>query len=135
MSENTESTFVLGPIQKVWIKSLREHPERQGKRVLGLKSTDGLTYQACCLGEGGLIAGVCEWRGNILCVTTTGADCYLRDDAYKALGLDNYSGKPIDLDFGLEAKSLAFMNDEGISWQEIADLLEKHPEKYFRESK
>lgn len=39
----------LGPIQKAWVQSLREHPERQMRYVLGKGTPDN--YTACCLGE------------------------------------------------------------------------------------
>src|SRR6187551_1661657 len=42
----------LGPLQKLWIASLREHPERQTMFSLGRRHTeDGKPYEACCLGE------------------------------------------------------------------------------------
>jgi len=65
----TINTIPLGPIQKKWIKSLKKHPKRQLTNQLGKrKSFMGITlsYKACCLGEGGLIAGVCKWDGNNL---------------------------------------------------------------------
>lgn len=66
------SDFRLGPLQTKWIQSLRDHPERQLKGSLGNRYADG-SYKACCLGEAGLIAGVCFWREDGRLTTIDGA--------------------------------------------------------------
>ncbi len=56
--------MTLGPLQLKWIKSLERRPKRQTKGKLGTRTSFlgfTLSYKACCLGEGGLIAGVCNW--------------------------------------------------------------------------
>lgn len=123
----------LGPIQKAWIASLRANPERRMSGTLGRRYSDG-TYKACCLGEGGLIAGVCEWVEDRLQVKGTdvngGCTFYLKNEAYESLGLINEKGQHIsNPEF-----SLSELNDFGKTWPEIADILEKNPEDYFTHS-
>lgn len=122
--------FKLGPIQKKWIKSLKEHPERQMSGQLG-RQRNG-SYKACCLGEGGIIAGVCKWEGNIL-VTAIGHKMYaLEHGSYKKLGLRDSLGETLQSYYYMP--TLADMNDEGMKWYEIAAILEVFPEVYFNKS-
>lgn len=135
-----EEKFVFGPIQTAWLKSLRENPDRQMKHSLGQKdyldadpdSQDAEKYHACCLGEAGLIAGVCEWEGYILVV----AGCEYKSknksllEVYGAIGLrSNIGGAKDNID------SLANLNDGGKTWPEIADIIEANPTRYLAESK
>lgn len=128
----------LGPIQKAWLASLKEHPERQYVGALGRKEEGGDNYQACCLGEGGLIAGVCEWAdsGGLIIKdiyvpgSATHRGFYLSGNAYRELGLYGPKGEhrdsPDDLD-----KSLSGLNDAKKPWLEIANIIEANPEHYF----
>lgn len=138
----TESaTITLGPIQKEWIRRLRAHPERQQESALGTQKPDG-TYTACCLGEGGLVAGVCHWGGHSkLCVpdpTAEGEDQegFLGYGAYQALGLWNSRGgfhSPVVTPTE-SYTSLANMNDGGLTWPQIADYMEANPDNVFERS-
>jgi hypothetical protein len=120
----------LGPIQKAWIASLRAHPERQMTGKLGERRSNG-TYQACCLGEGGLIAGVCHWNasGTLESMVETGNSGTLGGGAYNSLGLYGPTGKNKK-----KPMSLSSINDAGTSWSEIADMLEDNPEDWFQRS-
>jgi hypothetical protein len=120
----------LGPIQTKWIESLEKHPERQGYRELGRRNEGSEYYQACCLGEGGLIAGVCEWRDNRLYSISGHTSGTLSGDAYKALGLYSATG----MCFDGQGRSLADLNDDLVPWPEIAAILRRNPEVYFKES-
>lgn len=125
-----EKIFRLGPIQEAWLKSLEEHPERQGVKRLGKKNSEGL-YTACCLGEGGLIAGVYEWDGSSL-VTVTSADKSYNnlDFVYESLGL--YDGVGSNFNGG---KCLTRLNDTATTWPEIAAMIRANPEQWLKESK
>lgn len=126
------SDFKLGPLQTQWIQSLRDYPERQMRSVLGDKKPDG-SYQACCLGEAGIIAGVCRWDDYGSLVTNDGfSSSILAQDTYKAIGLRSPRG---DAKAKTEVKSLAYYNDYGKTWPQIADILTEDPEMYFTEPK
>ena len=133
-----KTKFELGPIGKAWVKSLRENPERQMSSQLGEKNEDG-TYKACCLGEYALVASemnpsiaqLVEWdsHGELYC----GSIEFL-EDAYKELGLKSYRGslsKPLVVSDDVVYYSLADMNDDGMSWPEIADYVEANPHNVF----
>ncbi len=128
----------LGPIQKAWIKSLKEHPERQNKNFLGYILSSG-EYKACCLGEIHIIG--CKMRS----LPIPFYEGRIKDgecestliDSYKDYGLRSHTGY---FDYEVEIKgiiytSLTDMNDKGLTWPEIADYVEAHPENVFSESK
>jgi len=119
--------FEFGPIQKEWIAYLKAHPEEQLKSHLG-RIIDG-KERCCCLGRGGIIAGVCEWNNDVLITNPGKNPDLLHENTYKALGLRTTSGGPTKGD------SLAYHNDIGRTWPEIAKILEKHPRRYFTCSK
>lgn len=129
-----KSKFQLGPIQTKWLESLEAHPKRQMKSSLGTKKQeDGDEYKACCLGELGLIAGLCEWRGTDLTVTQDGckiSDTYLIN-VWEELGLRSERGSADD---GEESNDLAELNDGGYSWPDIAARIRKNPEAYLTKS-
>jgi len=125
--------FELGTIQKEWIKSLREHPERQMKARLGEGSEDN--YRACCLGEwcvvynrmrglpapfkdGKIISSNERLDGDTTLIGEHGV-CF-----YSPSGLIMTPG----------ASSLSYMNDSGKTWPQIADFVEANPEAVFIKS-
>lgn len=120
----------LGPKQLEWIKSLREHPERQLKGALGIKSHDRI--QVCCLGEYGLICNVIRFypghrelscHGNWRILTDVWKDIGLHSDFGDFVIYKNYKGR--------NYTSLAKMNDGGMTWSEIADYVESDPDNVF----
>lgn len=140
--------FELGPIQKQWISNLRKYPERQAKGILGEKKGD--SYRACCLGEGLLCLK--RSKGEELPFDRDG---YLFDgdmdvvnvgdflfESYKDLGLLSEKGEiattsnevlnhlvnsfPYQTNY-----TLAYLNDIGTTWPQIADFIEKFPEAVF----
>lgn len=117
--------YPFGSLQSKWIRSLERHPERQMKGQLGQKEEDG-SYKACCLGEAGLIAGICEWKGDTLQIISNHSTACL-SESYSAIGLKDAWGEA-----GVRRlPNLACMNDNGISWPEIAAHLRKYPHEYF----
>ena len=116
--------FKFGPLQRAWIDYLRAHPEEQYKGSLG-KKIQGVE-RCCCLGRGGIIAGVCKWAENTL-QTMDGSTGLLEFKSYKALGLRGKAGEPKNKHFS----ALSHLNDSGKTWLEIADILEKFPKQYF----
>lgn len=124
----------LGEIQKAWIKSLRENPNKQGWGTLGIKDNN-----YCCLGEAlcvlksikneSLKYGV---HGELI----DGKDEHYLTDSYKELGLYDEKGRlddKITHDFR-SYSSISEMNDCGLTWLEIADYIEQNPENVFTKS-
>lgn len=128
----------LGIIQKTWIQSLKDHPERQEKGILGYKSKNG-NYFACCLGELHIIG--CQMRNLPPPFNSEGI---LKDDntfitlkdSYKEYGLKDERGSfdSIVTIHGKHYLSLAAMNDGDMTWPEIAKFIEENPEKIFTHS-
>lgn len=121
-------TFKLGPIQEAWLQSLEQHPERQLQGALGKKNDDG-SYKACCLGELGLIASLCEWSNNILHIIGQPGLAFTLSNIYNKVGLRGSNGVAMP-----PHDSLARLNDRGVTWPEIAAIVRANPESYFNES-
>lgn len=117
----------LGPIQTKWVESLEKYPQRQMKFRLGYSSSDG-SYKACCLGEGGLVAGVCNWSNGRLLTKNTASFTGL-DGVYEHLGLRDSGGT-----IQGTSNSLANMNDSDKTWPEIAAFIRENPTLVFTKS-
>jgi hypothetical protein len=149
MNIETQNKFELGPIQKEWVRRLREHPERQTMGQLGYKRSDlDVPYRACCLGEGSIL--LCElnkkdlqWdkideTESLYDLISNGCRDSLSDEDYTALGLRDKIGsfaKSYEYpDTYNIYGSLAEMNDEGMTWIQIANYIEANPENVFVKS-
>lgn len=131
-------TIKIGPLQEQWLQSLEQHPERQMYYWLG-RQQEGGDYKACCLGEAGLVSGVCEWKNGKLCVkkeyvknSPEGDRDYERTlnyDSHKVIGFRDEGGSNRD-----GTKQLFNMNDENIPWPEIAAIIRKDPSDWFTHS-
>lgn len=120
----------LGPIQKKWVKSLKENGHRQMTRRLGEKK--GSEYTACCLGELGLIAGVCRFDKHGGLREKKSDNYRTLYESYESLGLNSPIGEFNITD--TETSSLAHLNDDGHTWYEIACYIEAYPELFFNKS-
>lgn len=128
----------LGPLQKELVKSLRNHPERQGKHFLGRRLPNG-RYEACCLGEAGLIAKVCSFnKYRRLSVKSNKNQYYLCDD-YKEIGFYDSRGAIKNTSYlNNEPETLSDINDsqdnEWGDWVDISYYMEACPEMFFSKS-
>ncbi len=131
--------FELGPLQKLWLKQLRKYPERQMKNALGQGTPKN--YKACCLGELHLCAFRLQKKalpfnkGGVITVVESGSISTLTG-VHENYGLRDSTGNA-DRDFKTSLgpyRSLAVVNDTGISWTEIADIIEKDPINFFNKS-
>ena len=126
----------LGPVQKEWVEYLRNNPSKQMKSCLGhVNPSNGEIIRACCLGAGLIIA-----RKN---QPDKGYDSngVIRDldenEIINTAAIENPDLLGLHDGFGFipkDAVSLAMLNDEGKTWPEIADFIEKHPEEVFSKS-
>lgn len=123
-----------GPVQRLWLDNLRKYPERQTTNRLGEGTPEN--YQACCLGE--LL--LCYHKAKNLELPFI--DDYIMDDesnavlccSFERLGLKDETGRfmePQDQEINC---SLSTLNDEEMSWPEIADFVENNFEKVFNKS-
>ena len=120
--------------QKLWIEALRSGKYEQAVGVL--ESTSG---GFCCLG---VACKVAEEHGVKVIYDELGTIDGNHLDYQRAvqewLGLINVDGFPsIDgSPFNLAARyaALTAMNDNGVSFEEIADIIEANPEVYFYET-
>lgn len=132
--------FQLGPIQQAWIKELREHPERQLKNHLGRKDDEGI--KLCCLGQGLCILDLINGVESVFTENAwlvDGSDRRSLAVSHSSLGLHDSLGYFKDPVTHNDTKidgydSLAQCNDSGMSWPQIADLIEKHADKIFTHS-
>lgn len=115
---------ILTPNQTLWIAALRSGDYRQGRNSL----CDNRNY--CCLGVAAELfqTPTTEVRtdpeGTVYFDTHCGvAPTYVME----ALGLRGNTGPSRGNPF----RSLAALNDNGCSFDEIADILEAHPGEYF----
>jgi len=123
----------IGPIQEQWLQRLEQHPELQTNARLGELTEDG--YRACCLGEYLLTYHRCLgtdisrlFNNGVL---QDGDDYYVLVESFDDLGLQDDAAHI----FGdCEYDSLAEMNDNGVSWPEIAAYIRKYPEMVFTKS-
>lgn len=121
----------LGPNQRRWIKALRSGRYKQGKHVLRRGE------KHCCLGVG---CRIFRLRGSV----TIGGKWRYEDEP------DTNEGAPVKLQRLLairgsaallrgtllkEQGALASANDSGVTFAQIADFCEAHPEAVFTEAK
>lgn len=142
----------LGPLQKQWVQSLREHPERQLKNALGRGEPE--SYRACCLGELHVLG--CQFfhepppfdKGTIVDdpndETEDAVTCLGKHyEKYGLRALDGMLNVMVDkvtwprfksYNGPKQFASLAGMNDGGLTWVEIADYIENNPDNVFTKS-
>jgi hypothetical protein len=112
---NSENKQELGPKQKLVVEALRSKKYTQGKDRLCTITESGAYY--CCLGVMNEVLGLGETDNN-----------YLRN-TYLDIGLYSSSGANRDA-----TTTLATMNDSGVIFPEIANLMESNPEMFFSKS-
>lgn len=128
----------FGPIQQAWLESLENHPERQTDSCLGYRTDTG--YEACCLGELLIINN--RVNGLPLSDLFSSESGVLHDGnhdetlctSYKDVGLYNEDGGFVNAPIryrNTPYTSLAAMNDDGVTWPDIAQFVRENSEEVF----
>ncbi len=123
--------IIPGPLQRKWLDSLRNNPQRQVGGRLGIKEGNG-DYKVCCLGELGLITGECEFTDKGVLTEKRNFSTGALHCSYRFLGLNSPFGDAVKDDFSL--RPLSVLNDSLMIWPEIADHVEENFEYYFTKS-
>jgi hypothetical protein len=109
-----------------WLKWLRDNPERQSDKQLKTPQEDG-TDKFCCLGVACQISGLGGWdKLHYFIPGGERQQYFLPDEVVEWLGFDKYHNDP-DFSYGDDPddyKSLSGRNDDGDSFEVIADALE-----------
>lgn len=123
----------LGPRQRAWVEALRSGKYKQGRRVLRNNSDE-----FCCLGVACDIYDSSGWIRRELDVFAyslrASAPMEVKTSSLPELvrqyfGLETPDGDAVDH----KHFALIHLNDNGSTFEEIADVLEKHPSAYFNE--
>ncbi len=114
--------------RKKWVEALRSGKYEQGKYILAKENLSG-TYSFCCLGVAAHILGEPE---DLLSAYSTLRDLPDIMDAYGLIDdagacyVKNTEGEGYD-------GCLAELNDDGFTFEEIADIIESDPKGLFRD--
>lgn len=113
-------------IAEAWVADLRTNPPKTTRRLF-----DGNGY--CCLGRLALVLG-CDFTrvGEDYCPRLNGetlqVEAYLSQELMGLSGMKSRNGVVEEIG-GPDDVVLAQLNDDGVSFAEIADVIEKHWEK------
>ncbi len=147
-----KTDFKFGPIQTKWIEELEANPEKQMKDCLGFVDDDNNLIEGCCLGMAEVciskISGspIIKIKNDDKYILTSNNNEFTLGN-YKNIGLNsnigNFKNKfiivYIEKIFGKNCDGignfLAYLNDNVLTWPEIAILLKTFPENFFNESK
>lgn len=127
----------LGPNQKLWLEALRSGEYTQTTEVLHNLETGGV----CCLGVAAILFktketrvqdGLCEERSHKEKVRWYDFEQAVAPPyVVRNLSLRSQSGVPVCITH----TCLTDMNDEGKTFEEIADIVQANPFQYFIEPK
>lgn len=112
MQPNENPKQELGPKQKLVVDALRSGKYIQGRDRLCTINENGTYY--CCLGVMNEVLGLGE------------TDIHYLRNTYLDIGLYTDTGS-----FKNRITTLAGMNDRGVTFSEIANLMESNPETVF----
>lgn len=120
----------LGPNQKKWLAALRSDDFKEGTYNLNKNG------KFCCLGVAAELFKTKDTKVSKSGYLVTYDDFVAKAPPYviSDLGLLSDLGKhKFEYKFG--PKSLANLNDEGMSFKDIADMIEADPSAYFKDSR
>jgi hypothetical protein len=122
----------FGPVQRKWLRFLKAHPEIRETNKLGNKSnTDKFGYKACCLGQFGLMTGICKWNGNILFSLNGNSTFPTKEDMLRYGFYDNMATHRESVGHDNSGtNSLAHINDNQ-TWLDVYNACINDPKGYF----
>ena len=108
--------------RKAWVAALRDPSRKQVAGRLGHQSTGG----QCCLGVLAEVAGCTHRRDEEWFDSWDGVDGEAPKRAMEFVGLRSPCGQYTG------SKTLIALNDNGFTFAEIADVIEREPQGLFR---
>lgn len=114
----------FGPIQRKWLRFLKNNPERQGKGALGYIENN--EEKVCCLGQFGLMTGICKWDNHRILNPEGDVSFPSRNDMLQ-YGFLSSTGTHTSF---LETHCLAYINDHG-TWLDVYNACLANPKGYF----
>lgn len=112
------------PLLDKWLKELRSGKRKQCASQLKKRLEDG-TYGYCCLG---VLNSINQYKCKVLCdpvVDSSGKQRSTPVNIHHDWWLENGFSKFVDTD------TLASMNDEGKTFEEIADFIEQKEKEFL----
>lgn len=124
----------LNPVAQKWVEALRSGKYKQAKGQLAIHDEKG-AVKYCCLGvlcELAVAEGIVKKKekGKSHVIVYGQRDDLLPVKVQKWAGLKTNNGK---VSQELQGRSLAVLNDEGISFKKIARLIEQRAKELFIE--
>lgn len=116
---------------KKWVEALRSGEYEQCSKQLRKKHRGA--YRYCCLGVAADISSLGNWNNNEFISGLQREDQVLVENVKIWLGLNTSHGR-LDIKKttgGIQHITLAELNDEGKSFSEIADIIEKYQDQLF----
>lgn len=118
----------LGPIQQKWLAALRSGEFRQGTGKL--RTADD---RFCCLG---VLSLICGEPGTLIAgLAYTFEGGFQATPSQRVTEMSGLYGKVGDSRCGSNKSPLYLLNDTGLTFPEIADMIEEDPSVYFKEPK
>ncbi len=129
----------LGPIQTQWLADLRANGHLQMKNQLGKVDEKGEIIGLCCLGQFIVTRSKCLNIENII----LNSDLYSYSISLSSTSIRNFESYGLINEYGYcnttkgivigdnKFTSLANANDGGVTWKELADIIEANPENFF----
>ncbi len=136
--------YQFSEYQLAWLAALRSGTYQQGQNFLAYQRNEHLPIQYCCLGV------ACEINPSVKRILLptygpddlaksmryNGAEVVLPNETYLELKLNSVGGKfskGFRADYG-NYGSLVEMNDRCVTFNQIADFIEQHPELVFSDA-
>lgn len=123
-----EKPFKLGPIQKAWVRALRNGKYKQGDTYLSQKVRKITKH--CCLG---VLCQMAVKEDVIKISDESGVFLYELSTSVLPNKVEKWAGVRDECG-GYQGSALTTENDKGVSFTEIATIIEEHASEIFTRS-